>query len=219
MCENPSPSSAYSDGAHACTRLATNDQQIRRRLRRYLLSLYSNDPDTIILDEVGLRHGQSRIDIVVVNGSLHGYEIKSDRDTFRRLAGQADTYNKVLDFVTLVAGQRHADQALQTAPQWWGIRVAKGDRRGRIRLVEVRQPLANPAPDRLAIAKLLWREEALAFLENLRAADGVRSKPRRLLYLRLAEIAHIDSLRAYVRDRLRSRKDWRSDERRTSGGG
>jgi hypothetical protein len=197
---------------------AAGDDQIRSRLKGYLRTLYSNDPGTVILDELGLRHGYSRIDVVVVNGSLHGFEIKSDRDTFRRLARQAETYNRVLDFVTLVTGQRHADHALGTVPEWWGIQLAQGELHEGIHLVEVRKPSQNPAPDKLAIAKLLWREEALAFLEELGAADGFRYKPRRLVYSRLAEIVELDALRAHVRCRLRSRRGWRSGERQTSCG-
>lgn len=201
------------------TRFAANDEQIRFLLKSYLRTLYSNDRETVILDELGLRHGYSRIDLVVVNGNLHGYEIKSDRDTLRRLPRQAATYNKVLDFVTLVTGQRHADHALSAAPEWWGIQLAERGGRGVIHFIDVRKPSGNPAPDKLAIAKLLWREEALNFLEELGAADGFRSKPRRFIYSRLVEVADIDCLRERVCDRLRSRKDWRSGERQTLCGG
>jgi hypothetical protein len=51
----------------------------------------------------------------------------------------------------------------------------------------------------------------------LGAADGVRSKHRRIVYSRLAEVARIDTIRSYVRLRLRSRKDWRADGPRTLG--
>ncbi len=200
------------------TKTATNDEQIRYQLKRYLRALNSSNAETVILDELGLRHGYSRIDVVVVNGSLHGYEIKSDRDTFRRLARQADTYNRVLDFVTLVTGQRHASQALTAVPEWWGIQLAERVRRGGMKFIDVRKPSENPAPDKLAIARLLWRDEAVNFLEELAAADGVRSKPRRFIYSRLAEVADIGCLRERVRDRLRSRKDWRADERQESCG-
>lgn len=206
------PADRGRDRLHPATR-TTTDEQIRRQLKRRLFSAYSNDPDTMILDELGLRHGFCRVDLAVVNGSLHGYEIKSDRDTFRRLERQADTYNRVLDFVTLVAGERHADSALCVAPPWWGIQIAESGGGGNVRLFEVRKPSENPLPDKLAIAKLLWREEALTLLEELGAASGVRSKPRRHVYLRLVEAAEVDVVRARVRRQLKSRVDWRSGER------
>jgi hypothetical protein len=178
------------------------------------LAAFREDPETLILEELGLRHGATRVDMVVVNGSLHGFEIKSDRDSLRRLPRQVKMYSEILDYVTLVVGQRHADKATPTTPNWWGIQVADRGQDGKVRLQEERQPLENPAPDKLAIAKLLWRDEAIMLLEELGAADGIRSKPRRFVYSRLAEVAEIDTIRAYVRERLKSRKDWRSDEQR-----
>jgi hypothetical protein len=197
--------------------LSTTDGEIRRYLKQDLLSTYSNDPDTVIIEELGLRHGYCRVDLAVVNGSLHGFEIKSDRDTFRRLSRQADTYNRVFDFVTLVTGERHADSAMRIAQPWWGIQVAGSGRGSDLRLLEVRKPSENPLPDKLAITKLLWREEALTLLEELGAASGVRSKPRRHVYSRLAEAADLDVVRARVRRQLKSRLDWRSGGQRKSG--
>ena len=197
----------------------TNDEQIRVRLRQLLYRRYCNDPDTVVLEELGLRHGFCRVDLAVVNGSLHGFEIKSDRDTFRRLARQAETYNRVFDLITIVVGERHADEALRVSPHWWGIQFARCDWLDGVNFTQVRDPSENPAPDKLAIAKLLWREEAVTLLEKFGAADGLGSKPRRFIYSRLAEVVGLDALRSYVRDRLRSRKGWRSDERRTSGDG
>lgn len=219
MCERlvlPLPGSC---GPRLNTLPATNDKQIRAHLRQFLFRKYCNDPDTIILEELGLRHGYCRVDLAVVNGSLHGFEIKSDRDTFRRLARQAETYNKVLDFITVVVGERHAEQALRVSPQWWGIQFAKSDWGDGVHLIQVREPVENPSPDKLAITKLLWREEAITLLEQLGAADGFRSRPRRFVYSRIAEVAGIDAVRSYVRGRLRSRKGWRSDERQMSSGG
>jgi hypothetical protein len=202
------------DRLGTCERSATNDAEIRHSLKQHLFAAYSDEPGTLILEELGLRHGYSRVDLVVVNGSLHGFEIKSDRDTFQRLARQADTYNRILDFMTLVAGERHADKALRAAPPWWGVRLAGRGQGGSVNLLEVRKPSGNPAPDKLAIAKLLWREEALALLEELGAAKGFRSKPRRQIYSRVVEAAHLDVVRARVRRQLKSRTDWRPDERR-----
>lgn len=194
----------------------TDDRQIRVPLRQFLCQEYCNDPDTVVIEELGLRHGFCRVDLAVVNGSLHGFEIKSDRDTFRRLARQAETYNRVLDFITVVVGERHANEIMGVPPPWWGIQLAKFDRLDGMKFIQVREPSENPSPDKLAIAKLLWRQEALAFLEKLGAAEGLRSKPRPLIYLRLAEVAGVDALRSYVRDRLRFRNGWRSGEQQMS---
>lgn len=204
---------------HESKEVLTNDIQIRKALKQNLVATFRTDPDTLILEELGLRHGATRVDIVVVNGCLHGFELKSDRDSLQRLPRQVRMYSEILDYVTLVVGQRHAVKAEPAVPQWWGIQVAEHDRDSKVLLLDVRRPLENPSPDKLAIAKLLWRDEALAFLEELGAADGVRSRPRRTIYGRLAEVVPLDGLRARVRHLLKSRTDWRSGERQRSSDG
>ena len=69
--------------------------------------------------------------------------------------------------------------------------------------------VGTPAVSALAIAKLLWRDEALQFLEVIGAADGLKSKPRRIIYNRLVDVVDLASLQGRVRDQLRSRQDWR----------
>jgi hypothetical protein len=58
-----------------------------------------------IIEELGVVHGKSRIDIAVINGLMHGYEIKSDKDTLQRLPEQMNMYNSVFNKVTLVVGK------------------------------------------------------------------------------------------------------------------
>nr|MBA2702680.1 sce7726 family protein [Blastocatellia bacterium] len=84
-----------------------NDKQLRHAVKTKVLERYAGDPETRILDELGLRHGAARIDIAVVNGILHGFELKSDMDSLKRLPHQVQIYSSVLDKVTLVVGRRH----------------------------------------------------------------------------------------------------------------
>lgn len=195
------------------------DQQIRAALKSELLAHYRGDPDTIIIDELGLRHGACRIDLVVVNGNLHGFELKSDRDTLKRLARQATVYSCIFDSVTLVVGGRHVEQAGQIAPDWWGMKLAEVQPDGSVFLRELRPPGSNPSTDPLAIAKLLWRHEALAFLEELGQANGLYSKPRAAMYARLVAVADAGQISSRVRRQLKHRADWRPAVRRMSCGG
>ena len=82
------------------------DVDIRSALRSRLLAKHAADADTVIIDELGVCRGKVRVDVAVVNGMLHGYEIKSDRDNLRRFSGQVDFYGKVLDRATLVVGEK-----------------------------------------------------------------------------------------------------------------
>jgi hypothetical protein len=187
-----------------------NDRHLRTALRRKLLSRYSDDPGTLILEELGLRHGAARVDVVVINGSLHGFELKSDTDTLRRLPRQANIFSSVLDRITLIVGHRHADEAIRIVPEWWGVQLAEIGARGAVRFSTIRRTRNNPAPDALAIAKLLWRDEALDLLRRLDAAVGFRSKARAAIYARLAEVADLELIQSTVCHHLRNRKDWRS---------
>lgn len=124
-----------------------NDPEVRHALKRTVLSRYVRDPQSLVLDELGLRHGAARVDLAVVNGMIHGFEIKADRDTLYRLPSQASIYSSVLDRVTLVASSRHMKPALGLVPDWWGvIRIIAGPRGG-IRFKSERRPRDNPRPD------------------------------------------------------------------------
>jgi hypothetical protein len=188
-----------------------NDADIREGLKRKLLRHHIEDQDTLVMDEVGLRHGAARIDVLVVNGYLHGYELKSDSDTLRRLDNQIRVYCSVLDRVTMVVGEKHLDEVETAVPAWWGIKVARQGRRGGMSFPEVRRSRMNPALDAVAVAKLLWRDEALALLAEMGCDAGVRSKPRKVVYKRLSDALHLSVLRGKVRNQLRNRSNWRSD--------
>lgn len=186
------------------------DGDLRVALTHRLVRRHAHDPHTLILQELGLRHGRARVDVAVVNGSLHGYELKSDSDSLVRLSRQARIYGSVLDRVTLVVGRRHAEAAMQMIPDWWGVQMAEMGPRGGILFSSLRRAKNNPSLDPVAVAKLLWREEALELLDQLGAAKGFKSKPRAAIYARLAEVAHPEEIRSRVRDRLRGRTGWRS---------
>jgi len=107
-----------------------HDRELREALHHKLLKEHHGDTNTLVLDELGLRHGTCRVDIAVVNGYLHGYEIKSDADTLQRLPGQVSVYCAVLDRATLVVGEKHAEKAKAHLPDWWGLRLQRRDRTG-----------------------------------------------------------------------------------------
>jgi hypothetical protein len=190
-----------------------NEYQLRSALKGKVLARYVNDPNTRILDELGLRHGAARIDIAVVNGILHGFELKSDLDTLKRLPNQITIYNSVFDKVTLVVGVRHACDAQMIAPTWWGIKLAKVGPRGGFDFTDLRRARTNPSLEALAVARLLWREEALSLLDEFGEAGPFRHKPRAQVYARLAELSPLDLLRERVRRQLKFRTNWRSESR------
>ena len=131
------------------------DRDIRNSLKKERFKEHFDDPDTIIVDELGLRHGVSRVDIAVVNGFLHGYEIKSNSDTLLRLSNQVSIYSKVLDYATIVVGEKHTSKVKDQIPEWWGIQVVCSSESGKIEFKDERIYENNPEIDPIALAELL----------------------------------------------------------------
>jgi hypothetical protein len=179
------------------------DLDIRLQLHVELAQRFSGD---IIRGEFGLCLGQTRVDVAVVNGSLHGYEIKSERDNLARLPGQIEIYDRVLDYSTIVCGTRHLDRVAGLVPDSWGIIQATDDCSGRVALTSLRVPVINRTPDPLAIAQLLWRAEAAQVLTV--RGERVKSKETRWdLWDRLAAIP-LETLQCEVRLMLKERRAW-----------
>ena len=188
------------------------DIDVRRVLAAEVQKHFRGASDTLIIHELGLCSGIVRVDLAVVNGRLHGFEIKSDSDTLKRLPSQSEIYSAVFDRMTIVVGLHHLQSAQTMVPGWWGIIKAEpGDP---VSLVEVRPAQANPSPKPIAMARLLWRDEAVALLERSGYAKGIKSKPREVVYQRLVEAFPLDELRHFVREQLKAREDWRSDAQR-----
>jgi hypothetical protein len=110
--------------------------------------------------------------------------------------------------MTVVCCERHMPGVLLCVPDWWGMEIATSVN-GKARIARVRQPRANPSVESQAVVQLLWRDEVMNELEKLDLATGLRSKPRRVLWEALANALPPRALRAIVRERLRSRADWR----------
>mgnify|MGYP000211545537 CR=1 FL=1 len=101
------------------------DLDVRNKLHEQKLNYFHNDPKSYVIDEVEVCYGEARVDIAVINGKLHAYEIKSEQDTLGRLKKQIEAYSRVFDFITLVVGQSHLERAKLLTPKWWGLLRAK----------------------------------------------------------------------------------------------
>lgn len=188
----------------ASSHISLSDIDIRPALRRKVLAPYRHDPDTVIIEELCLAQGLVRIDLVRVSNSLHGFEIKSDRDSLRRLDNQIGLYNRVMDYTTLVTAPKHFSAACNLLPPWWGIWIVEADANGP-QITVVRGSKKNPSRDPRTLAELLWRDAALALLEQHRSATGVRGKPRHKIWDRIGEKLKIESIATAVRCHLKAR--------------
>ena len=133
--------------------------------------------DALIMAEFAAFFGDARVDIVLLDDVLHGFEIKSERDGLGRLIRQVDVYSRCLETVTLVVATRHLVRATALLPPFWGVMAAAMCPDGHIDLHIVREPLRNVALDPVGVARLLWRSEALACLADRGLATGRQGSP------------------------------------------
>jgi hypothetical protein len=186
------------------------DADIRAALHRDELAHYLGEPDTLVLDELGICQGEYRIDVAVVNGALHGWEIKSERDTLQRLPAQAAAYSRVFDTVSIVCGQSHAAGVREMVPDWWGVSVAH-DVGGGVVLERQREAHANPEVDVRSVVELLWRDEALTLLREHGGGRKLYRYSRTQMWDMLVERIPADQLRAIIRATLKGRENWRKN--------
>lgn len=188
------------------------DSDIRAALRHQLSAEHC--ADTLILDELGLACSTARVDVAVLNGSMSGFEIKSDVDSLARLPRQVAAYDSILDFATLVAGTRHFQHARDVVPEHWGlVRAEVLD--GALNLTMVRPAMHNARVVPRNLAMMLWREELVEELKARQAYRGLSAKPKGALWDALVGATSVDELRNLVRERVKARGDWRAAERRT----
>jgi len=190
------------------------DCDVRQQLDRRLRDIHAQEPSSRLLPEMVLGRGVSRIDFAVVNGKLHGYEIKSDADTLDRLATQAEAYNSVFDEITIVVGSRHLSRADKAIARWWGIIKAEVHE-GTVFLTDLRRPKQNPQQSARALADLLWKEEAMDLLRRYSDVKSINRKNRDTLSFEIWARLDLVTVANFTRETLKARVRWRVDERRT----
>ena len=141
----------------------TRDKEIREPLFDFLEDTYGR---IRILEEKNM--GKSRADIVMVApGLLYGIEIKSDADTYSRLAGQVRDYDRYFDMNIVVVGSSHAYHIEEHVPEYWGIiTVEKVDPSTSssgesLDFYVLRKPKPNPKCKPEQKLSLLWRTELM----------------------------------------------------------
>lgn len=185
------------------------DRDIRLALISKLNELYAHDAHTLILQEFGLFEHRVRIDLAVVNGTMLGFEIKSDADTLERLPYQQEIYSKIFDKVVIVVGESQVNKIDAIVPKWWGIWVAYIDTNG-VELRIARESSENQNVDPNALVRCLWKREALQIIRAKELYEKKLDKARRLvLWNILADSIPVDELKTLVFSCLNRREGWR----------
>ena len=176
-----------------------NDPEIRALLRPLLT-------DGHLIEElpVGNTEGSiTRADVVHITDELmHGYEIKGDGDSLKRVPMQARVYGLVCDRVTFVVTSKHLARLYLPGklPAWAGVAQATADG---IHFITPAQPV--PTLDRTQLGALLWQKEMLAFLKSHDIKAVSKLRVWECWDLLQDESIPLDALRAYVRERLLAR--------------
>ena len=145
-----------------------NDKDIRKVIYD---SFSKSGGEARILEEFPM--GDSRADILLVTRTkLIGLEIKSDRDSFERLARQIRDYEKFFDTNYLVTGTYHVEEALRTVPKHWGIYEVYESSDGTYRMECVRGAGAALKDNTEEKLYLLWRNELMRIIKEYRLATG-----------------------------------------------
>lgn len=170
-------------------------------MKRTLTEWLSLASDALVITELGILNGVCFADLVVLGDDMHGLEIKGAHDSLGRLRSQVDAYDAVFDRCTIVVDERHERGAIRMIPPHWGVvRYSAG------RYEEIRPAQPNPRIEPASVARLLWKEEAvaLALLAGFRRSIGRKRKPE--IDELLAATYPLDEIRHAVRSALRRRK-------------
>lgn len=176
-----------------------NDPDIRALLRPLLT-------DGHLIEELPLGNTEgsiTRADVVHITANLmHGYEIKGDGDSLKRVPIQARVYGLVCDRVTFVVTSKHLARLYLPGklPEWAGVAQATADG---INFITPAQPV--PMHDRTQLGTLLWQKEMLAFLKSYDIKAVSRLRVWECWDLLHDKAIPLDALRAYVRERLVAR--------------
>ena len=189
------------------------DEDLRAAALRRLLACAQQCPDTLVLEELGLTHGASRVDIAVINGHIRGVEIKAEADSLERLPRQVQAYGLVVDRATLIASERHLPAAWEVVPSWWGVVSARRAANGSVVFRRLRDERANRETDAVSLARLMWRDEVRAVLSRMGCDARLLREPRAALYTELARRMPKARLATLVRQTLKGRTNWRDRPR------
>jgi hypothetical protein len=174
---------------------------VRERLRHEVLATVGMPSHAVY--EFWLPETNSRADVALIATALEGFEIKTERDTLKRLPRQAVAYGRLFDRCTVVLTERHLDAALDMLPDWWGVVAIQSDPDAAFRTV--RPPQLNVGVDPEILVRLLWKEEVNALLCGL-GAEPDREGGRAAMWRQLLTLADLESLKPAVREALLRRR-------------
>ncbi len=186
-----------------------SDRDIRTAVLKRMRDRYAEDGDTLVVEELGLAHGKSRIDIAVIGKDIYGLEIKSDRDTLARLPSQMRIYGSSLQRLSIVCSEKYLVQVESMVPDWVGLHLVEGASREEITITTLRRANLNPKIEPVMIAHLLWKQEAVKLLLRKKPGKSLTRKRRIDLYRLLTQHYSCTELVREIGLFMKDRDEWR----------
>ncbi|WP_214873349.1 sce7726 family protein [Exiguobacterium sp. s140] len=187
---------------------------------RHAMNDSFNDDGMFYIEELAIPKRVCLADIVMTSkrdtSGLHGYEIKSEVDSLKRLPLQIEYYSRVFERCTLIVAENHEEKARDMIPDWWGIIVvvregfdSYGEPTDSFTLLDVREASLNPNPrQKYALLQLLWRNELLELISSYEL-DIDRSLKKRGLREQVAKELSSEQLEQQVKQFLLKRDSWK----------
>jgi len=173
---------------------------VRQSLRQDILGATPGHAEAIY--EFWVPRSNERADVAVIGALMQGYEIKTERDTLKRLPRQTEAYARVFDRCHAVLAECHVDHAMEMLPSSWGVLVIETEPRLSFRLL--RAAVVNDAVDAEVLVRLLWKGEVHAALCALGYVPDPRAGRFHMWEL-LLSLLDIDGIKQVVRDALLQR--------------
>lgn len=117
----------------------------KARIIEHVLTKGMLGPEDVLINELTVDGMRNRTDLVLVNGSMHAIEIKTNSDSLNRLGGQLVAFKRHFDKLTVVCGHRHLAKLQYDLPEDVGLWVID-EKPGSIKIIrrgrknEVRDP-------------------------------------------------------------------------------
>lgn len=156
----------------------THENIAKAALLQHLLHKRAVTDDVVIISELALESFSRRADLVLVNGSIELFEIKSEADTLTRLPGQIKTFSRFCDKLHVVGAPCHIENILSSTPEHiavWKFEVGVG-------ISVVRRGRKNLLHDKVSLIKLINIHE----LRQLLAVHKIKVDSPRRKYLEVA---------------------------------
>ena len=168
---------------------------------------------------------KSRADVMLVlEEKLIGVEIKSDADTYARLARQVKDYNKFFDYNYVVVGSSHSKHIEEHVPDYWGIIEAISQEES-VEFNVLREPEINKRAQRTYKMKrklsILWRPE-LSHIQEINGMPKYKQRSKDFVITKIMEKVPWDLLHRQISEELFQRdyntiseaiKEWRSSNK------